>query len=42
MAESAESGLVDIHCHVLPEVDDGADSMQMALDMLRRAESEGG
>ncbi len=41
MTEHAESALVDIHCHVLPEVDDGAASMQMALDMLRRAESEG-
>ena len=33
--------LVDIHCHALPEVDDGAASMQVALDMLRRAASEG-
>jgi protein-tyrosine phosphatase len=41
MTEPTTSGLVDIHSHVLPEVDDGAASMQMALDMLRRAESEG-
>ena len=33
--------MVDIHSHALPEVDDGAASMQMALEMLARAESEG-
>ena len=41
MTEHAEAALVDIHCHVLPGVDDGAASMQMAMDMLTRAESEG-
>lgn len=41
MSEGIKAGLVDIHTHVLPEVDDGAASMHMALDMLTRAESEG-
>lgn len=31
----------DIHCHVLPGVDDGAESMEMALDMLQAATEEG-
>lgn len=34
-------GLVDIHCHALPGVDDGADSIDVGLDMLRRAIDEG-
>lgn len=34
-------GFIDIHCHVLPMVDDGAESMEMALDMLRIAADEG-
>ena len=34
-------GLVDIHCHALPGVDDGAASVAMGLDMLRRAADEG-
>jgi tyrosine-protein phosphatase YwqE len=35
------AGFVDIHCHALPGVDDGADSFAMGLDMLRRAADEG-
>jgi protein-tyrosine phosphatase len=35
------AGLVDIHSHILPEVDDGATSMEMALEMLRRGLAEG-
>lgn len=35
------SGLVDIHCHALPRVDDGADSDAVGLDMLRRARDDG-
>ncbi len=31
----------DIHCHVLPGVDDGSRSMGQTLEMLRIAESEG-
>lgn len=34
-------GLVDIHCHALPQVDDGADSVETGLEMLRRAGAEG-
>ena len=34
-------GFIDIHCHVLPGVDDGAETMEMALDMLRTAAEEG-
>lgn len=34
-------GFTDIHCHVLPMVDDGAETMEMALDMLWIAAEEG-
>src|ERR1700730_6231102 len=27
--------MLDLHCHILPEVDDGAASLQEALDMAR-------
>ncbi len=30
--------LIDIHCHILPGVDDGAKSMEESLNMLRIAE----
>lgn len=33
--------MIDIHCHALPGVDDGAASMDMALEMLSRAAEEG-
>lgn len=33
--------MVDIHNHVLPQVDDGADSIQTSLEMLRRGLEEG-
>lgn len=29
--------MVDIHCHILPEVDDGAESLEEALEMARMA-----
>lgn len=32
---------VDIHSHVLPAVDDGSPSIEVSLDMLRRALAEG-
>ena len=35
------SGLIDTHNHSLPEIDDGAKTMAMALDMLRVAENQG-
>lgn len=33
--------MVDIHCHILPGVDDGADSMEEALEMARMAADSG-
>ena len=35
------SGWIDIHSHALPMVDDGAESVEMALLMLRTAAEEG-
>ena len=35
------AGMVDIHCHILPGVDDGATSMEMALEMLGCGQAEG-
>lgn len=32
--------LIDLHCHILPGVDDGASDMQMALDLAKAAVSE--
>lgn len=31
----------DIHCHILPGVDDGAKSIEMSMEMLEMAEAEG-
>lgn len=33
--------MVDIHCHILPEVDDGARSWEMALHMCQMAANDG-
>jgi len=33
--------MVDIHCHILPEVDDGARSWEMASEMCRLAVADG-
>ena len=33
--------LFDIHCHILPGVDDGSRNMDMSMDMLRIAYEEG-
>jgi len=33
--------MIDIHCHILPGVDDGADSMETALGMARDAANSG-
>ena len=33
--------LFDIHCHILPGVDDGSRDMESSLDMLRIAYEEG-
>lgn len=33
--------MIDVHCHILPEVDDGAESMQQAINMAKIAQEEG-
>ena len=33
--------MIDIHCHILPGVDDGAKSWEMALEMCRLAHQDG-
>jgi protein-tyrosine phosphatase len=33
--------VIDIHCHILPELDDGADSLETALAMARCAVADG-
>ena len=33
--------MIDIHCHILPNVDDGAGSLQETLDMCRMASADG-
>lgn len=33
--------IIDIHCHVLPELDDGAQNMDMAEEMLNMAYEQG-
>lgn len=35
------NGYVDIHCHILPGVDDGSQSLEESLEMVRHAESQG-
>ncbi|HJE45706.1 tyrosine-protein phosphatase [Levilactobacillus namurensis] len=35
------NGLIDLHCHMLPGVDDGAKDLPFALDMARAAVDEG-
>lgn len=34
-------GFIDIHSHILPEVDDGAQSLEQSLNMLKIAHEEG-
>lgn len=33
--------MIDIHCHILPDFDDGAESLEEALDMARMAAATG-
>ncbi|MGN7610639.1 tyrosine-protein phosphatase [Magnetococcales bacterium HHB-1] len=35
------SGIIDIHCHILPQIDDGPKNLKEALDMARMAVAEG-
>ena len=37
MKSNFSYGFVDMHCHVLPAVDDGSKNMEMSLNMLRIA-----
>lgn len=32
---------IDVHCHILPNVDDGATSLEMAMEMARMAAADG-
>ena len=41
LAKSEVSGFVDIHTHILPGIDDGAKSMDEAMQMLRMAWEDG-
>ncbi|MBB5195144.1 CpsB/CapC family capsule biosynthesis tyrosine phosphatase [Anaerocolumna cellulosilytica] len=36
-----KTGFIDLHCHILPEVDDGAKDLQQAINMLKLAYKEG-
>jgi protein-tyrosine phosphatase len=33
--------MIDLHCHLLPEIDDGAKSLEMSLAMARIAQADG-
>ncbi|MGZ6505357.1 MAG: CpsB/CapC family capsule biosynthesis tyrosine phosphatase, partial [Tumebacillaceae bacterium] len=33
--------MIDLHCHILPGLDDGAQDLQEALDMARIAVQDG-
>ena len=39
--KKAEMKKIDIHCHILPEVDDGAKNIEQSLEMLRIAAKDG-
>lgn len=39
--EKTRGKMIDMHCHVLPGVDDGAQSMEQTMEMLRIACGEG-
>jgi protein-tyrosine phosphatase len=38
---TSERRMIDLHCHLLPWIDDGADSLEMALEMARIAATDG-
>ena len=33
--------MVDIHCHILPALDDGAEDLETSLEMCRMAADDG-
>ncbi len=41
MNVSKNKGMIDIHCHILPGMDDGPGSLREALDMCRAAAADG-
>lgn len=36
-----QMGICDLHCHVLPQMDDGSNCVEMSLEMLRNAWEQG-
>jgi protein-tyrosine phosphatase len=40
MSQDFDYGFIDVHCHVLPQVDDGSQSEEMSANMLRMAYDE--
>ena len=41
LIESEDCAVIDIHCHLLPEVDDGPKSWDVAVEMCRMAAADG-
>jgi protein-tyrosine phosphatase len=41
LLKSLTTPVIDIHCHILPEVDDGSKSWEMSLEMCRMAAADG-
>lgn len=39
--ELTDLAMVDIHCHILPETDDGSDSLEESVEMCRMAAADG-
>lgn len=41
MAKEIKTPFIDIHCHILPELDDGSKNMQQTINMFKIAKEEG-
>lgn len=41
MEQLKHNGIYDIHCHVLPGIDDGCSSSEMSISVLRRSMEQG-
>nr|WP_305068668.1 CpsB/CapC family capsule biosynthesis tyrosine phosphatase [Ligilactobacillus acidipiscis] len=35
------NNLVDLHCHILPAIDDGSPSLEASLELARQAVADG-